>query len=95
MRNDARYEKNETVLWAFMPDGIMLHNFANRQYLELKGMQAAVWSYLDGAHSLEDIVSLLKGSASHGNGLGEELHRVTKETFEELLEGNFVVERLE
>src|SRR5258708_6004639 len=45
--NAQRFEKSRSVLWAFLSDGIVLHNFANHQFLELHGLAAAVWSYLD------------------------------------------------
>jgi hypothetical protein len=93
MIDSSRYEKNESVLWAFLTDGIVLHNFVDFGYLELNGIEAAIWAYMDGAHSLSDIVNLLKNSADYGNEVGEELNRIATKTFQDLLKGKFVIER--
>jgi len=88
----GRFEKNERVLWAFMPNGIVLHNFERRQFVELTDLDAQVWAYCDGSHTLAEICNLL---AINHNGHGDAVDIRIKSIFEELLSGGFLVERKE
>ena len=51
------YEKSPFVLWALMPNGIMLHNFMTHHFCELSFPDDLVWCYLDGVHDLAQIHS--------------------------------------
>lgn len=86
----ALYEKNDCVLWAFTPGGIVLHNFQTSSYLELKGDEYIAWSYLDGVHTLPEIAEKL--SAGRARGSRTAMTKVTR-TFEKLDRGGFVVRR--
>lgn len=86
-----RFEKCQAVLWAFLPDGIVLHNSRNHQYLELRRHAADVWAYMDGVHTLRDICAVLSKSAN-GNSDESEMGSIVFSTFEQLLEGGFLVE---
>lgn len=55
-----RWEKADTVLWAFTPEGIVLHNFARGLFVELDGPGEVVWARLDGAHAPEAIAEALR-----------------------------------
>ena len=87
------YEKGDTILWALTPEGIVLHNFANRKYVELKGPEHLVWSYLDGAHSLEDIRARISIAPQAENGSEEALRKLIDSTFEQLFEGGFITKK--
>lgn len=93
MSGSLYYEKGDTVLWALTPEGIVLHNFADRKYVELKGPEHLVWSYLDGAHSLEDIRARISGNPQTEDGSGEALGKLIEGTFEQLLAGGFITKK--
>ena len=58
--NEAlRWEKSDTVLWAFTPNGIVLHNFACGLFVELEGPAYIAWCYLDGIHVADEIAEAL------------------------------------
>ena len=93
MKKQIYYEKQETILWALTPDGIVLHNFANRKYVELKGEEHLIWSYLDGAHSLKDISALIANGHSEGNGSANGRHEIVEATCKRLLAGGFIAKK--
>jgi hypothetical protein len=84
------FEKSEHVLWAFMPNGIVLHNFKRREFIELTDLDAQVWAYCDGSRTLTEICSLL---ATNQNGTEEALHGRIQGVFDQLLRGGFLAER--
>jgi hypothetical protein len=85
------YEKSDSVLWAFTPDGIVLHNFETSSYLELKGDDYIAWSYFDGVHTLSEIA----GKLSSRRGERNKRTAITKvrRALEKLNKGGFVVGR--
>ena len=93
MRKLVYYEKEDTILWALTPEGILLHNFANRRYVELKGKEHLIWSYLDGAHSLNDISALLSNGQPEGNGSADGPNELVEETCKRLLAGGFIARK--
>jgi hypothetical protein len=93
MRKLVYYEKEDTILWALTPEGILLHNFANRRYVELKGKEHLIWSYLDGAHSLKDISTLLANGHADGNGSADGPIELVEETCKRLLAGGFIAKK--
>jgi len=93
MRKQVYYEKEDTILWALTPDGILLHNFANRKYVELKGKDHLIWSYLDGAHSLNDISALILNGQFEGNGSADGRHELVEDTCKRLLAGGFIAKK--
>lgn len=94
MSGSAYYEKSDTVLWALTPEGVLLHNFANQKYVELKGTEHLVWAYLDGAHNLDDVCARIATISGKRNETPGDLRRLIQDTFERLLVGSFVMERL-
>lgn len=88
----GRFEKSEQVLWAFMPNGIVLHNFNQREFIELTDLDAQVWAYCDGSRTLTEICGLL---ATKGNGHDQEVASRIQCVFDDLLRGGFLVERKE
>lgn len=82
-------EKNDNVLWAFMPNGIILHNYERREFIELQGLEADVWAYCDGAHTVEDIHCIL---SIHQNGNGVDVAQVC-ETVRKLTKAGFLRKR--
>ena len=84
------YEKNDSVLWAFTPGGIVLHNFETASYLELEGDEYVAWSYFDGVHTLDEIAGKL--STGRARNIRTAMTKVTS-TFEKLHKGGFVVRR--
>lgn len=56
------YEKSDTVLWAFTPSGIVLHNFSLGRFVELDAAGLLVWELLDGVHSTEEIKHRLRSA---------------------------------
>lgn len=88
------YEKNSTVLWTLTPEGIVLHNFVNRQFVELKGFAHLVWAYLDGVHRLEEIHAKIMDINDTETLSSDDVNQIIQTTFEELLSGQFIVERV-
>jgi hypothetical protein len=52
---DQYWEKSDSVLWVFTPNGILLHNLDTDRYVELNSALCLAWSYIDGVHSLDEI----------------------------------------
>lgn len=55
-------KKNEAVMWAFTPNGIVLHNTERAHFLELDELGERIWSYVDGSHSAEEILEMLRAT---------------------------------
>lgn len=49
-------ERGDTVLWTLTGHGVILHNFASHQFLELDETGYCAWAYLDGARSVKDVI---------------------------------------
>lgn len=91
------FEKSDSVLWTFMPNGIFLHNFRTSKKLELVGEEFMIWSLIDGVHSLDEVQTsvqndLLKNSgARRTSRLG--LAGTVRSVFSKLAAGGFIVRR--
>lgn len=86
----AMWEKADTVLWAFTPDGIVLHNFARGLYVELDGPGHLVWSYLDGVHSSGAIAELLGRTPEYAQATRARQMRFVQQVVDELADGGFI-----
>jgi len=90
MSEQRLLEKSDSVLWAFTPDGIVLHNFERGLFAELVGQESDIWAYLDGVHSLDAVAQVLvrndPGGAEHARHLVEAVAG-------NLVAGGFLVER--
>jgi hypothetical protein len=83
-----RLEKAVHVLWAPTPEGgVMLHNFRDGQFLELRDGDEYVWWFLDGTHSVPEIHDRLQTM-----GTPRSLASVV-EIFERLNAGGFLSPR--
>ena len=87
------FEKSETVLWAPKPAGIVLHNFAERAFLDLDGFDYLVWSYLDGTRTLEEIAAAIVQSGDSEYTSIEAAYARAALVFDELLAAGCVTER--
>ena len=87
------WEKADSVLWAFTPTGIILHNFQKGAFIQLDGPEHLIWSHLDGVHSDEDIVAKLSDDPglSHSPKAVREL--LVARVLADLITGGFVARR--
>lgn len=53
-----RLERSDNVLWSLTPSGIILHDLLTGRYMELDGSGYRLWSLLDGARSVDEVVKL-------------------------------------
>lgn len=90
---EERWEKAESVLWAFTPDGIVLHNFLCGAFVELNGAEQVIWSHLDGLHSEADIVAKLADAPGLGRSRSAFRQRLVQRVLADLIDGGFVVRR--
>jgi hypothetical protein len=91
---NTRYEKCETVLWALTPpDGILLHNFSQRLYIDLTGLEKVVWDHLDGLHTVQSIIDLAESRARFYGLKRPKARSVATQVITRLLEGGFVISR--
>lgn len=86
----ALWEKADTVLWAFTPDGIVLHNFARGLYLDLDAGAHVVWSYLDGVHTTAAIADKLCETAAFAGMSKPGRIRQVKRVMADLAAGGFI-----
>jgi hypothetical protein len=97
MEQHLRYEKSDTVLWAFKSNGIVLHNFSTSVFVELDGLEHVVWSYLDGSHTLNEIERILEIRHAefqlNVDGSGETLNSLVERVLARLKAGDFVKRR--
>lgn len=84
-------EKSDSVLWALTADGIVLHNIDRDVFVELRGIQHSIWSYLDGAHTLDCLVEVLQEQAQSE---GVDLPPLIRGVAADLLAGGFLVRTL-
>lgn len=90
---DDHWEKADSVLWAFTPHGIILHNFERSAFLELDGPAHMIWSFLDGLHGDDDIVDKL-AAVPELAGSGPDMRRdLVRRVLSDLVEGGFLVRR--
>lgn len=47
-------------MWALTEPGIMIQNLDTNAFLELNEVQERIWSYIDGTHTEEEILSRLQ-----------------------------------
>jgi len=87
---ETRWEKADTVLWAFTPDGIVLHNFACSRYLNLDAAAHIVWSYLDGLHAPEEIAEKLGETPAYAQAPRVRRLRQVRQVIAELVDGGFI-----
>lgn len=88
------FEKSQTVLWALTPpDGILLHNFSRRLYINLYGLEKIVWDHLDGLHDAASIVALAQARASVLGMTRSKGRSVAEKVIARLTEGGFIVKR--
>jgi hypothetical protein len=80
-------ERSDTVLWTIAPPGIVLHNFARRQYIQLDETGYAAWALLDGARSVKEVIDRCASGQA-------ERRREVRSIVRTLADNGFVVERL-
>jgi hypothetical protein len=83
------FEKSDDVLWAFLPNGIILHQFSRRQFIELEGIDADIWRYCDGTRNGIDM-SVLIAPLTDRVGAGQ-MHEHVASVLASLFDGGFVV----
>jgi hypothetical protein len=50
-------QRGDTVLWTLAGRGVILHNFACHRFLELDAVGRRTWAFLDGARTVDEVVS--------------------------------------
>lgn len=92
---DARIlERSDTVLWTIAGDGILLHNFARRRYLELDALGYAAWGFLDGARTVDEVVARCTQQGRSASEL-RTLERRVRRFVDVLVEHGFIGARSE
>jgi hypothetical protein len=50
------FEKGDTVFFAVKPDGVMLHNYAVGEFVDLDKNEELLWKYCDGTMNLSEAI---------------------------------------
>lgn len=88
-QNSYFLEKSTRVLWVRTPSGMVLNNLETRRFLELVEDESLVWTFLDGAHDIFDIVLKLEAMRPFGASRCE-LTEIVGKTISLLRSGGFL-----
>lgn len=80
-------ERSDKVLWTIAPPGIVLHNFAQRKFIQLDKAGYAAWGYLDGARTVGAAIDRCAPRRR------PELRRRVRRIVQTLIENGFLVEK--
>ncbi len=81
-------KKNLHILWTFSEPGIMLQHMPTNNFFELNEVQERIWSFVDGTHSREHIIT--KMIMTYPDMPESEIKQITTTTIDDLLENKLI-----